>query len=186
MQKLQDNLSSVFTDQTCLLLHLLYGDLAVFPDDENVTLSRNFFSIRTTETEFIKVARIRCIFPLCITVWQQSHPVFSLGSHGVTELHLFVWHWQCGFERKIPVLSGMLNCRVPESENILPAVNIRKTEQPWLQCQVVFWKSDSFGNKRILVYSQEGGQQQALGKTLEFWWSLKYCMVLCIGFWLLY
>jgi len=71
-----------------------------------------------------------CFFPLCIAVWQQSDPIFSPGSHSVTELHLFLWHWQRSFERKILVLSGMLNCWVPETENILPAVNVRKTEQP--------------------------------------------------------
>lgn len=76
------------------------------------------------------MGRVVQVLPLCIAVQQQSHPICPQGSHGVTELHLFLWHGQCGFERKIPMLSGKLNCWVPESENILPAVNVRKTEQP--------------------------------------------------------
>lgn len=70
------------------------------------------------------------IFPLCISVWQQSHLIFPPGSQGVTEPLLFLWLWKCGFKRKIPVLSGMLNCWVPESENILPATNLGKQSSP--------------------------------------------------------
>lgn len=85
MQKLQGNLSSVFTDQICLFLHLLCGDLSVFPDDENLTLSRNFFSIHTTEGEFIKVAgKNQVHFPF---VYHHMATKSSYFPTGITQRH---------------------------------------------------------------------------------------------------
>lgn len=126
------------------------------------------------------------VFPLWMAVWQQSHPIFPPGSHGATELHLFLWHWQCGFERKIPMLSGMLNCWVPESENILPAVNVRKTEQPWLKCQVVFWKANSPENKGYWYPAKRAGRNRPWARHWNFGgaWNIVCLFVSASDFWI--
>lgn len=129
-------------------LCLICGDLAVFPKGSQLMktwLKARIISIHTPEGEFTKVA---CAFSLCASLHkQESHPIFPSGPHGITEPHLFLWHWQYGSKRKIPELPGMPDCWVPESENILPAVSVRKTEQHRLKCQAVFWKAGSLENK---------------------------------------
>lgn len=113
----------------------------------------------TPQKEFVKVASHA--FSFCVSLYGNKVILFfPPGSHCVTEIHLLWWHWQCGFERKIPVLSGMLHCWVPESENILPAVNVRKTKQPRLKCQVVFWKADSPENKEYWYPAKRAGRNR--------------------------
>lgn len=102
---------------------------AVFPEESQLMktwLKARIISIHTAEEEFTEVA---CAFSLCAALHkQESHPIFPSGPHGTTEPHLFLWHWQYGSKRKIPELPGTPDCWVPESENILPAVSVRKTE----------------------------------------------------------
>lgn len=144
-----------------LLLCLICGDLAVFPEGSQLMktwLKARIISIHTAEGEFTKVA---CAFSLCASLYkQESHPIFPPGSHGITEPHLFLGHWQCGFKRKIPELPGMPNCWVPESENILPALSVRKTEQHRLKCQAVFWKADSLENKGCWYPARRAGRNR--------------------------